>query len=151
MPQVVVLAGPNGAGKTTASRALLSQTYQIPTFVNPDIIAQGLSGFAPEAAAFQASAIMLRRLRAMADEGADFAFETTLAARTYAPWLRVLRDSGYLVRLVFVWLNSPDLAVDRVKWRVRQGGHSIPESTIRQRYIRSWDKILRMYQPLADE
>lgn len=151
MPQVVVIAGPNGAGKTTASRSVLLHTYRVPTYVNPDIIAQGLSGFAPEAAAFEASTIMLRRLRAMAENGEDFSFETTLAARTYAPWLRELRDMGYLVRLVYVWLNSPDLAVDRVKWRVRQGGHSIPEPTIRQRYVRSWDNFLRMYQLLADE
>lgn len=151
MPQVVVIAGPNGAGKTTASRSVLLHTYQIPTYVNPDIIAQGLSGFAPEAAAFEASAIMLKRLRQMAANGDDFSFETTLAARTYAPWLREIQKTGYFVRLVYVWLKSADLAVDRVKWRVRQGGHSIPEPTIRQRYVRSWDNFLRLYQPFADE
>lgn len=151
MPQVVVLAGPNGAGKTTASRNVLLQTYGVPTFVNPDLIAQGLSGFAPEAAAVEASAIMLRRLRRMGENSEDFSFETTLAARTYAPWLRSLRDAGYFIRLVYLWLSNSDLAVERVASRVRQGGHSIPEPTIRRRYVRSWVNFQTIYQSLADE
>ncbi len=150
MPQAIVLAGPNGAGKTTASRSVLANRLNVVTFLNPDIIAQGLSGFAPEAAAYEASSIMLRRLRTLADEGKDFAFETTLAARTYVPWLRQIQTQGYSVLLAYVWLNSPDLAVERVAMRVRLGGHFIPEPTIRQRYVRSWQNFFDLYQPLAD-
>ena len=94
-PTVIVLAGPNGAGKTTASRTLLADTLNVMTFVNADVIAQGLAGFDPDSAALEASRIMLERLYALAEKQADFAFETTLAARSYAPWLDELRQAGY--------------------------------------------------------
>jgi predicted ABC-type ATPase len=148
-PTVIVLAGPNGAGKTTASRTLLAETLSITTFVNADVIAQGLAGFDPDSAAIEASRIMLERLRALADRRADFAFETTLAARTYADWLDGLRRSGYLVHLLYFWLENADLAVMRVAERVRLGGHNIPEATIRQRYMRSLENLFRMYLPVV--
>src|SRR5438128_348437 len=110
-PTVIVLAGINGAGKTTASRSLLAETLAVLPFVNADAIAQGLSGFDPDSVAIQAGRIVLDRLHALADQRASFAFETTLAARTYAPWLRRLRDTGYIVRLFYFRLASADLAV----------------------------------------
>ena len=151
MPQVVVIAGPNGAGKTTVSRTLLSEILHSKAFVNADAIAQGLNGLAPETQAFQAGRLMLQQLDAFAEVGEDFAFETTLSGRTYAAWLRKLREEGYRVFLFYSWLSSADLAVERVRIRVRTGGHSIPEPTIRSRYVRSWDNFLRLYQPIADE
>src|SRR5205807_112329 len=81
---------------------------------------------------------------------ADFAFETTMAARSYAAWLKRLRQTGYTVHLIYVWLRSADLAVARVAERVRQGGHNIPEATIRQRYGRSLQNFFSLYRPLAD-
>src|SRR3954471_1327464 len=136
-PSVILLAGPNGAGKTTASRTLLADTLGVLTFVNADVIAQGLAGFDPDSAAFEASRIMLERLHGLANRRESFAFETTLAARSYAPWLDELRRSGYEVRLYYFWLHSADLAVARVRLRVSQGGHDVPEATVRQRYRRS--------------
>jgi predicted ABC-type ATPase len=100
-PTVVVLAGPNGCGKTTASRTLLADVLKVMTFVNADVIAQGLAGFEPEGVAVEASRIMLERLRTLAEQRADFAFETTLAARSLAGWLRGLRQGGYTVHLVY--------------------------------------------------
>lgn len=147
-PKAIVLAGPNGAGKTTASRTFLADSLGVTTFVNPDVIAQGLAGFDPDSAAFEASRIMLAKLRAIADERIDFAFETTLAARSYASWLKALRESGYTVLLFYVWLESPDLAVARVArvaQRVETGGHNIPEATIRQRYHRSLNNFFKLY------
>src|SRR5689334_23144253 len=94
-PSVFVLGGPHGAGKTTASRTVLAETLGVMTFVNADVIAGGLAGFDPDSAAVEASRIMLQRLHALAEQRADFAFETTLAARSYAGWLRDLRSSGY--------------------------------------------------------
>lgn len=130
-PFVIVLAGPNGAGKSTAARALLADTFNVVTFVNADVIAQGLSGFNPESMAMEAGRIMLHRLRTLVDQRANFALESTLAGRAYAPWLRSIRVSGYTVHLIYYWVDSPDLAVARVAERVRQGGHDIPEATIR--------------------
>jgi predicted ABC-type ATPase len=144
-PRAIVLGGCNGAGKTTSSRSLLADTLEVMTFVNADVIAQGLSGFDPDNAALEASRIMLERLRALAAGRADFAFETTLAARSYAPWLDGLRQAGYEVHLHYFWLKSADLAVARVRERVRLGGHSIPEPTIRQRYQRSVRNLLHLY------
>jgi predicted ABC-type ATPase len=148
-PTVIVLVGPNGAGKTTTARTFLAETLRLMTFVNADAIALGLSGFDPESMAMEAGHLMLQRLHALAEQRANFAFETTLAGRGYARWLRSLRQSGYTVHLVYFWLASADLAVERVAHRVRMGGHGIPEETIRQRYGRSTDNHFRLYLPIV--
>jgi predicted ABC-type ATPase len=148
-PHALVLAGINGAGKTTSSRALLADTLDVLTFVNADVIAQGLCGFDPNSAALEASRVMLERLRRLAEKREDFAFETTLAARTYAPWLRSLREAGYGVHLFYFWLKSADLAIERVANRVSAGGHHVPADTIRQRYTRSVRNFFELYGPLA--
>ncbi len=149
-PRVVVLAGVNGAGKTTASRELLANVLKIPTFVNADAIARGLNGLNPEAEAVRAGRIMLTQLDELAKERADFAFETTLAARTYAGWQANLRATGYEVHLYYYWIDSPELAINRVAGRVRSGGHHVPEETIRQRYGRSVRNFFELYRPVAD-
>jgi predicted ABC-type ATPase len=149
-PSVIVLAGPNGAGKTTASRTVLAESLRLTTFVNADVIAQGLAGFDPDSAAVEASRIMLDRLHALAAERTNFAFETTLAGRSQAGWLKSLRDSGYTIELIYLWLADADLAVARVAERVRMGGHNVPEVTIRQRYRRSQENLFRLYIPIVN-
>jgi predicted ABC-type ATPase len=129
---------------------LLAETLSLMTYVNADLIAQGLSGFDPEKTAIQAGRIMVQRLRELASQRASFAFETTLAARSFAPWLRELQRDGYRLHLEYFWLASPELAVARVAERVRSGGHDVPEATIRQRYIRSLDNFFTIYGPLVD-
>ena len=134
MPNVIVIAGPNGAGKSTFAPALLRDTLKIPEYVNADTIAEGLSAFAPEDASFDAGRVMLGRLDDLAEDHKDFAFETTLASRFYAGWLSKLKVQGYRVSLSFLWLRTVDMAIERVAERVRVGGHSIAEETIRRRY-----------------
>ncbi len=148
-PRVCVLAGPNGAGKTTVARPLVRDELGITTFVNADVIAQGLSGFDPAAAALAAGRLMLAQMAALAAAASDFAFETTLASRTFAPWLLARQQQGYDVLLVFVWVKSPELSIQRVAERVRTGGHDVPADTIRRRYQRGLDNFHRMYRPLA--
>jgi predicted ABC-type ATPase len=148
-PNVIVLAGPNGSGKTTAAPTLLKDTLGLVEFVNADVIAQGLAGFDPAGVALEAGQIMLRRLRELADQRRDFAFETTLAGRSLATWLAGLTAGGYQFHLVFLWLPSADLAVARVADRVRMGGHGVPEETIRRRYHRGLRNFFRLYRPLA--
>lgn len=148
-PTIIVLGGINGAGKTTSSRQLLAGTLGLMTFVNADVIAQGLSGFDPDAAAVEAGRIMLERVRSLAAQRVDFAFETTLAARSYAGWLDEVRRSGYAVHLFYFWLKSADLAVSRVAARVQAGGHHVPEETIRGRYSRSVNNLFDLYAPVV--
>ena len=150
MPDVVVIAGPNGAGKSTLAPYLLRDGLGIVEYVNADTIAQGLSAFAPETAAMEAGRVMLRRLNELAKDRRDFAFETTLATRFYSKWLRSLQASGYNIHLVFLWLASPELAIERVAARVRDGGHNIPEETIRRRYERGLNNFFELYKPLVD-
>lgn len=150
MPHVIIIAGPNGAGKTTAAPALLGKALQIDHFVNADTIAAGLSAFAPEKAAIQAGKAMLQRMHYLANNNENFAFETTLASRTFAPWIKGLKKAGYLFHLTFLVLDSADLAVSRVKERVRLGGHFVPEETIRRRYKSGLKNFFQLYQPIAD-
>jgi predicted ABC-type ATPase len=148
-PTVVVVGGPNGAGKTTVSRAILADTFGLAEFVNADALAAGLSGFNPDRAAFAAGRIMLQRLRELAAARTSFAFESTLASRTFAPWLAELAGAGWDVELVYFWLRSPELAIRRVKARVRKGGHTVPDDIIRRRYWRSVANFWALYRPLA--
>ncbi len=150
MPHVIIIAGSNGAGKTTAAPALIGQALQLDHFVNADIIAAGLSAFAPEKAAIQAGKAMLKRIHYLADNNEDFAFETTLASRSFAPWITKLKSIGYIFHLTFILLDSPDLAVQRVSERVKMGGHTVPEETIRRRYIAGLNNFFKLYKPLAN-
>ncbi len=148
-PTVVVLAGPNGAGKSTAAPELLQGELAVNEFVNADVIARGLSAFDPDRAAITVGRVMLARLDELARQRESFAFETTLASRSFAPWLRDLRASGYAVHLFFLWLSSPDLAVQRVAYRVRSGGHDVPADTIRRRYRAGVRNLFNLYQPIV--
>lgn len=148
-PLIVVLAGPNGAGKTTSARHLLQGAFDVHKFVNADAIAVGLSAFQPEDAAIAAGRVMLHRLHELAQARLDFAFETTLASRSFAPWLRRLRAEGYQVHLVFLALPSPELAIQRVAGRVRDGGHGIPDDVVRRRYEAGLRNLHQLYRDIA--
>ena len=149
-PGLVILAGPNGAGKSTVAPSLLKGALAVTEFVNADVIAQGLSGFEPQGVALEASEVMLRHVHNLAARGRSFAMETTLAARSLAPWIRQLKRQGYRFHLVFLWLPSADLAVQRVAERVRAGGHDVPETTVRRRYAAGLRSFFTLYRPLAD-
>ena len=150
MPRVVVLAGLNGAGKTTASRDLLVSVLKIPVFTNADAIARGLNSLNPESEAARAARVMLDWMHDLAKERRDFAFETTLSARSYAGWLTGLRESGYEVHLYYYWLRSAEVAIARVAQRVRSGGHHIPDADVLRRYGRSVKNFSELYRGLAD-
>ncbi len=148
--KVIVIAGPNGAGKTTFAREFLPNEAGCPVFVNADLIASGLAPFAPETAAVQAGRLMLRELDRHFAAGQSFAFETTLSGRGYLPRIASWQAAGYRVELIFLRLASADEAVARVAVRVRQGGHDIPETTIRRRFAAGLDNFTRHYAPRVD-
>jgi predicted ABC-type ATPase len=149
-PLVVMIAGPNGAGKTTMAPRLLQDALTVVEFVNADPIATGLSAFRPESVAMAAGRLMLARMKTLAQARQDFAFETTLASRSFAPWLTGLRASGYRMHLAFLSLSHPDLAVARVAERVRQGGHDVPEPVVRRRFAAGLRNFFTMYRGVAD-
>lgn len=148
-PSVVVLAGPNGAGKSTLAPDLLQGVLQVTEFVDADVIARGLSAFDPQGAAITSGRVMLKRMQELTRQRISFAFETTLASRSFVPWLRSLTRLGYQFHLVFLWLPSADFAVARVADRVRLGGHEVPEGTIRRRYAAGIRNFFGLYRPLA--
>ena len=153
-PRVVIFAGPNGAGKSTHADAILA-ALGVETFVNADYIARGLSGRNTDVVAFEAGRIMLRRLRQLGDAGADFAFESTLSSRTFAPFLQNLKARGYRVVIYYFSLANAQLAVRRVKLRVALGGHDVPADVVKRRFGRSLSNFFTLYaspeSPLADE
>ena len=148
-PNLIIVAGPNGAGKTTAAANILVGALPVQEFVNADIIAKGLSSFQPESVAFDAGRIMLQRLHHLTAQRANVAFETTLASRTFASWIKTLTPTGYEFHLLFFWLPSANMAVARVRTRVLEGGHHVPEETIRRRYETGLRNFFRIYRPLA--
>ena len=150
MPHLIIIAGPNGAGKSTTAPALLKDALSIENFVNADVIAEGLCAYQPEKAAIEAGRIMLKRIHQLALEQTDFAFETTLASRTFAQWIPRLKAEGYQFYLMFLWLQDAELAVLRVKERIKMGGHSVPEETIRRRYNAGLKNFFNLYAPIAD-
>lgn len=147
---VVIVAGPNGAGKSTSAPSLLRDALDVEEFVNADAVAAGLSAFRPESVAIAAGRIMVRRMRQLAAARANFAFETTLASRSFVPWIVGLKRNGYHAHLLFLRLESADLAVSRVVERVRLGGHDVPENVIRRRYEKGLRNFFGLYMPLAD-
>ncbi len=145
-----VIAGPNGAGKTTFAEAFLPDFVQCREFLNADLIAAGLAPFAPETQDFRAGRLLLTRIREFVAAGRNFAFETTLSGKTYFRMLRGMKERGYLIVLFFLWLPSADMAVKRVRYRVQQGGHNVPEHVVRRRYAAGLENFSVLYKPIAD-
>jgi predicted ABC-type ATPase len=149
MPDCYVIGGPNGAGKTTAAMTVLPDLRCL-EYVNADEIARGLSPFNPGSVAMKAGRLLLERIHELADAGQSFAFESTLASRSFVPFLRQCQRNGYDITLIYLWLNSPALAQSRVEQRVREGGHSILAEVVKRRYYRSSYNLLTLYLPFAN-
>lgn len=150
MPKLYIISGCNGAGKTTASYALLPEMLGCSQFVNSDEFAKSLSPFSPDSASIHASKLMLLKINYLFQRHETFAIETTLATRSLKRMIDYAKKEGYEVTVLYFWLNSPDLAVERVKARVAAGGHNIPEETIRRRYIVGLQYFFHDYIPISD-
>ena len=149
-PKIVIVSGPNGAGKSTSAPTLLKGPFAVDEFINADVIAKGISAFSPEKAAIPAGRVMLKRLRDLVKQQTSFAFETTLASRSFAQWLAKASQSGYQIGLLFLYLPSVELAVARVQERVMLGGHNVPEPDIRRRYEAGLRNFFKIYRPLCN-
>lgn len=150
MANLYIIAGCNGAGKTTASLTILPEILGCNEFVNADNIAAGISPFNVEGVAVEAGRIMLHRINELLDERVDFAIETTLATRSYVSLVRRAQGWGYNVSLIYIWLNSPELALERVAVRVKKGGHNIPEHVVRRRYRKGVSNLFQLFMPICD-
>jgi predicted ABC-type ATPase len=148
--EIIILGGPNGAGKTSAAQVILPGKLGLREFVNADEIARGLSPFNPEGVAFAAGRLMLQRMETLVRNRQSFAFETTCSGRGYVPLLRRCKADGWRVTLVYLWLPSPQLALERVARRVRAGGHRIPDDVVVRRYWAGLANMRDLYLPLAD-
>jgi predicted ABC-type ATPase len=148
--KVVIIAGPNGAGKTTFARAFLPYEAGCPHFINADLIAAGLSPFAPDRAAVRAGRIMLDEISRSAAQGDNFAFETTLSGLAYARRIGLWRSGAYTVKLIFLKLSSIEEALARVAMRVRQGGHDVPADVVRRRFDNGWRHFEDVYRHRVD-
>jgi len=149
-PQIFVIAGPNGSGKTTSAKTLLPDVLECEEYVNADAVAAALSPFYPDRVAIQAGRLMLGRIQYLADRGKSFAFETTLASRSFILFLKECISKGYEINILFLWLQSSEVAIKRVKDRVEQGGHDIPQNVIIRRYHRSIYNFLTEYSSIAN-
>ncbi len=146
-----IIAGCNGAGKTTASFTILPEILDCKEFVNADEIAKGLSPFQPEKVSFEAGRIMLHRINELFELNQNFAFETTLATKSYKSKVIKAQKQGYTVTLLFFWLQNVELAIERVKTRVQEGGHNIPTEVIKRRYRNGIINLFDIYLPLVNE
>ncbi len=151
MPDLYIIAGCNGAGKTTASFTVLPEILKCREFVNADNIAAGLSPFDPESVAVEAGRIMLNRIYQLIHERESFAFETTLATRSYVSLINKVHEYGYKATLLYFWLKSPEFAIQRVAKRVSNGGHNIPADVIERRYYRGIANLVNLYINIVDD
>lgn len=151
MPIIYIIAGCNGAGKTTAASEILPNYLDCKEFVNADSIAKGLSPFQPETVAVHAARIMLNRIKELISEKVTFAIETTLTTKSYVNLIRTAKKNKYKIVLFYFWINSPKLAIARIKDRVKKGGHDIPTEVVLRRYERSLDNLVNMFIPICDK
>ena len=150
MKKLYIIAGCNGAGKTTASMTILPELWRCREFVNADEIAKGLSPFNPEGMAIEAGRLMLKRIDALLEGDESFSIETTLSTKSYRQLVSEAHDKGFLVQLLFFWLPSPEMAIERVSQRVKEGGHNIAEDVIRRRYKAGIENLIDIYIDIVD-
>lgn len=150
MPKMYIISGCNGSGKTTASYALLPEMLNCREFVNSDEFAKSLSPFNPSAASVAASRYMILKTKYLLSRDQDFCIETTLATRTLLNTIKGARERGYTITLIYFWLKSPELAIQRVRNRVLAGGHSIDDDVVFRRYFKGLDYFFNLYSGLCD-
>ena len=149
--KILIVAGPNGAGKTTFATEFLPNEADCPIFVNADSIAAGLSPFRPSSVAFRAGRLTIETIHGYADRSESFAFETTLSGRAHARSIPLWRERGYRVKLFFLRLPTPEMAIARVRHRVSEGGHDVPDAVVRRRFHAGWRNFEHIYRDLVDE
>ena len=151
MKEIVILGGPTGAGKTTAAKKLLAKFPSVQEFLNADEFARVISPRNPESVAFAAGRKLLERMQELIAAGASFGLESTLSGKSYIRLLKACKLDGWRITILYLWLPSPEDAIERVARRVREGGHGIPPAVVRRRYLSGASNFVKLYLTLADE
>lgn len=146
---IEVIAGPNGSGKSTFAESYLLKERRMAHFINPDIIAAGLSPLNVEGAAFQAGRVMLTAIKEGINKGTSMAFESTLSGKTWFPILKRAQSAGYEISIYFISLDSVQENIRRIKRRVSEGGHFVPSETVRRRYPKTFSNFWKVYRPIC--
>jgi predicted ABC-type ATPase len=149
-PILYIIGGPNGAGKTTVALSIMPEMIECYEYVNADAIAKALSPFKSDEVSIEAGRVMLKRIKELAARKEDFAFETTMASRSFVPFLHQCKNNGYQIHSVYVWLHSPELSIARIEDRVLNGGHFVPDEVVRTRYRKGLENFLKLYIPVSD-
>ena len=150
-PLIEIVAGPNGSGKSTFAESYIVRTRKSITYLNPDIIASGFSPIGVEQASFQAGRILIQEVKDRIDRCESFAFESTLSGKTWLNFLKEAKKKGYKIRIYFLFLINVQKNIERIKSRVRMGGHNIPTETVKRRHPRCFENFWNLYRPLCDE
>ena len=150
MPRLYIIAGPNGAGKTTFAKEFLPHYAKCSNFVNADLIALGLSPFSPSLVSIKAGKLLLGQIKEFIHAKFDFAFESTLSGKAYISLIKEVKSKGYIVTVFFLWIPDVKLARERIKQRVKDGGHDVPFEDVKRRFQRSKLNFLKLYEPLCD-
>jgi predicted ABC-type ATPase len=150
MPTIYIIAGPNGVGKTTFANKYLPDEAKQLEFVNADLIARGLSPYDPDGVAMEAGRIALGRIRQLIADKIGFTWETTMSGRSAASWLREAKAAGFTLKCYFIWVREVEITLTRVRQRVVEGGHNIPEEVSRRRFFKTIENFFEIYRPLVD-
>ena len=146
-----IVAGPNGSGKTTFAKSFLTLDKAVPIFLNPDLIAAGISPVDDEQASFQAGRVLLTDIKNRLANGESFGFESTLSGKTYLTLLKEARRGGYSITIYFFFVDSVDLSLKRIRQRVKEGGHNIPKNSVLRRQSRCFENFWNLYRPFSDD
>ena len=145
---VTIIAGPNGSGKTTFAREYLTvYNYE---YVSADEIAFELASEELEKVRLQAGRLFFQRIFRRIEEEKNFVVEVTLAGLGFQRIISRLKQAEYTVTIVFIFVESPDVCIARVKERVMNGGHDVPTVDIVRRFYRSKDNFWRIYKNKVD-
>jgi len=147
--KLFIVAGANGSGKTTFAK-LLTEQYNL-TFVNADEIAKEIDPNNTTGGELAAGRVFFERVDELIRTEQSFALESTLSGLYLRKLIKRVKEQGYSVDLIYIFLENPKVCIGRIKERVLKGGHHVPEHDVIRRYFRSKNNFWNIYRLLVDK